>query len=65
MEVIKTETGDGTLKSLTFRAENEGMEDFRVAVKAWIAANYPNVTPEQMFDKLVPDGPKITINMQA
>lgn len=64
MKVIKEEGADGTLQSITFRAdEGQAEDEFKVELKAWLKANQP-MTWESFFNRLVRmEAGRITISM--
>ena len=66
MLVIKTEASSGTLKIVSFRAEqNESIAEFKQKVKAWVKSNLPQMTWEQFFLRLVSlDSIQIVLNVE-
>ena len=50
MDIIKIEKADGTLEHLEFLSTGDA--DFKDAIKAWVAANYPTMTWQQFFERL-------------
>ena len=66
MLVIKTEASDGTLKIVSFRAEqSESIAEFKQKVKAWVKSNLPGMTMEQFFLRLGSlDSIQIVLNVE-
>lgn len=51
MRVIKEEAPEGVLETLTFRQEDESLQDFRTAVKKWLK-DKTSIGWEEFFDRL-------------
>lgn len=64
MKIYKEETPDGTLQTITFRADDgQTIEGFKNEVKAWLVVNQP-MGWEEFFNRLVMlEATRITISM--
>jgi len=59
MQVHRVENDDSVLIQLIFI--NTGGENFKAAIKVWIQANYPTVTFETIFDRLLKFDPSTMV----
>lgn len=66
MKVYKQETEQGQLQELIFRHEGgESLDDFKQAVKVWLAENQPSIDWEEFFNRLIVlENSRIVLNMK-
>ena len=58
MIVRKIEEPDGTLTQLQFSVSGEQtVAEFKQAIKDWIRVNYPEMTYNEVFDRMIEFGP--------
>ena len=54
MKIIEEKTDSGELLTLTFRSdESESTADFKQAVRVWLTDNYPDMTWQEIFTRMV------------